>query len=180
MSRLQFGEGWGGSEGESSAHGSDPGTALSADSPVDVSSARDVLRSCLCSRTRMLERVLTRLYDDALDPVGIRVNQLTMLSIIASMASLRAVDIGRFLEIDKSTVSRGLASLKAKGWVMDTRPANGAPKRLALTAEGASILARAIPLWTAAGEAAEELLGKTSAEALRCAADAYLTRRAQS
>jgi DNA-binding MarR family transcriptional regulator len=128
----------------------------------------------------MLERLLTRLYDDALDPVGIRVNQLTMLSIIASMESLRAVDIGRFLEMDKSTVSRGLASLRTNGWVEDNRAETGNRKKLALTPEGANVLARAVPLWRAAGEAAEELLGKTSAEALRSAADAYLTRRAQS
>ncbi len=128
----------------------------------------------------MLDRLLTRLYDDALEPVGLRANQLTMLSLIASMKGLRAVDMGRFLEMDKSTVSRGLRRLRDKGWVAEEEPPGRGRKTLALTPEGASILSRAMPAWRAAGEEAQELLGETSAEALVCAADAYLARRARS
>jgi DNA-binding MarR family transcriptional regulator len=146
---------------------------------TDVTSAREVLRSCVCSRTRMLDRLLTRLYDDALEAVGLRVNQLTMLSIIASMKGLRAVDVGRFLEMDKSTVSRGLASLRDKGWVESAQSGGRRRKTLALTSEGASILSRAMPRWREADKQAEDVLGEASVEALRCAADAYLTRRAR-
>lgn len=144
-----------------------------------VASAREVLRSCVCSRTRMLDRVLTRLYDDALEPLGLRVNQLIMLSIIASMEGLRAVDLGRFLEMDKSTVSRGLASLRDKGWVKRAQSSGRGRRTLALTSEGAGVLSRAMPRWRAVDKQAEEVLGEASVEALRCAADAYLTRRAR-
>ena len=147
---------------------------------VDVGSAREVLRSCVCSRTRMLDRLLTRLYDDALDPAGLRVNQLTMLSLIASMNGLRAVDIGHFLEMDKSTVSRGLALLRENGWVEGIRLPGRSRRTLALTTEGASMLSRAMPHWREAGEEAEQLLGEASMEGLRCAADAFLARRARS
>ena len=112
---------------------------------VDVGSAREVLRSCVCSRTRMLDRLLTRLYDDALAPVGLRVNQLTILAIIASMDGLRAVDVGHFLEMDKSTVSRGLGLLKEKGWVEGTRQPGRRRTTLTLTPAGADILSRAMP-----------------------------------
>ncbi len=141
---------------------------------MDVAAAREVLRSCVCSRTRMLDRLLTQLYDDALAPIGLRANQLTVLSLVASMDGLRAVDVSRYLEMDKSTVSRGLALLREKGWVEDR-----GPKTLALTREGSSILSRAMPHWRRAGEEAEHLLGETSVEALRCAADAFLIRRAR-
>ncbi len=147
---------------------------------VDVGSAREVLRSCVCSRTRMLDRLLTRLYDDALAPVGLRVNQLTILAIIASMDGLRAVDVGHFLEMDKSTVSRGLGLLKEKGWVEGTRQPGRRRTTLTLTPAGADILSRAMPHWRTAGEEADKLLGETSVEALRCAADAFLARRARS
>ena len=140
--------------------------------------AREVLRSCVCSRTRMLDRLLTRLYDDALDPIGLRVNQLTMLSLIASMEGVKAVDVGRFLEMDKSTVSRGLARLREKGWVKQMGGGSSGSKTLALTDEGESMVSRAMPHWRRAGEEAESLLGGTSVEALRSAADAYLRRRA--
>jgi DNA-binding MarR family transcriptional regulator len=128
----------------------------------------------------MLDRLLTRLYDDALDPVGLRANQLTMLSLIASMNGLKAVDVGHFLEMDKSTVSRGLAFLREKGWVDEAEPAGRGRKTLVLTGEGAGMLSSAMPYWRAAGEEAEKLLGETSIEALRCAADSFLARRARS
>ncbi len=146
---------------------------------VDVAAAREILRSCVCSRTRMLDRLLTQLYDDALAPIGLRANQLTVLSLVASMDGLRAVDVSRYLEMDKSTVSRGLALLREKGWVEEGRSAARGPKTLALTREGSTILSRALPHWRWAGEEAERLLGETSVEALRCAADAFLIRRAR-
>ena len=146
---------------------------------VDVGAAREVLRSCVCSRTRMLDRLLTRLYDDALAPVELRANQLTVLSLIASMEGLRAVDVGRYLEMDKSTVSRGLALLREKGWVEEGGSVARGPKTLALTGEGASLLSRAMPHWRAAGKEAEKLLGETSVAALRSAADEFLARRAR-
>ncbi len=146
---------------------------------MDVAAAREVLRSCVCSRTRMLDRLLTQLFDDALAPIGLRANQLTVLSLVASMDGLRAVDVSRYLEMDKSTVSRGLALLREKGWVEEGRGAAQGPKTLALTREGSSILSRAMPYWRQAGEEAEQLLGETSVEALRCAGDAFLIRRAR-
>ncbi len=128
----------------------------------------------------MLDRLLTRLYDDALDRVGIRANQLTMLSLIAAMDGLKAVDVGRFLEMDKSTVSRGLRFLREKGWIEKSRAPGRRRMELALTPEGTRVLNRAMPSWRSAEEAAEKLLGDESVEALRRAADAYLRRRARS
>ena len=163
------------------SHGAqDGGDRSDLGAGVDKGSAREILRSCVCSRTRMLDRLLTRIYDDALDPVGLRVNQLTTLALIASMNGLRAVDIGHFLEMDKSTVSRGLAFLREKGWVEGTKSPGRTRTTLKLTPEGASMLSRAMPHWRAAGEEAERLLGEASVEALRCAAHAFLSRRARS
>ena len=143
-----------------------------------VGAAREILRSCVWSRSRMLDRLLTRLYDEALGPAGLGANQLTVLAMIASMDGLRGVDVGRYLEMDKSTVSRGLALLKAKGWVEEVRRARGG-RALALTPEGERVLSRAMPHWRSAGEQADELLGRTSVDALRTAADAFLARRAR-
>lgn len=140
--------------------------------------AREILRTCVCSRTRMLDRLLTRLYDEALRPTGLGVNQLTVLALIASMDGLRAVDVGRYLEMDKSTVSRGLSLLKRRGWVEEV-PFPGCPRALALTSDGAGVLTRAMPHWRSAGEEAQELLGRTSIESLQAAAAAFLLRRAR-
>ena len=84
-------------------------------SQVDL--AREILRTCVCSRTRMLDRILTQVFDDALRNIGIGSSQLTMLALVASLEGLRAVEIGRMLEMEKSTVSRGLSVLRKRGWI---------------------------------------------------------------
>ena len=60
---------------------------------VDGEVAREILRGCVCSRTRMLDRVLSRLFDDALAPLGVRANQLTVLALLGAMGGLRGTDV---------------------------------------------------------------------------------------
>ena len=127
----------------------------------------------------MLDRVLTRLFDESLAPVGLRANQLTVLSLLASMEGLRAVDVGRFLELDKSTVSRGLALLLDRGWVEERDRESGRGRTLALTTEGRALLNRALPLWRSAQLEAQQALGGESVDTLRMAADSFLRLRAQ-
>ena len=167
-----------GSPGSGASGGGDGGAGGRGQGATYKEGAREILRSCVCSRTRMLDRLLTRLYDEALRPTGLGVNQLTVLALIASMDGLRAADVGRYLEMDKSTVSRGLSLLKRRGWVEEA-PIPGCPRALALTSDGAGVLRQAMPHWRSAGEEAQALLGRMSIESLQAAAAAFLLRRAR-
>jgi len=40
---------------------------------------REVVENCVCHRTRMAARAVTRLYDDTLRSVGLRATQLAVL-----------------------------------------------------------------------------------------------------
>ncbi len=62
--------------------------------PLNGDVAREILRGCVFSRTRMLDRVLSRLFDDSLAPLGVRGNQLTVLALLGAMEGLRAADVG--------------------------------------------------------------------------------------
>ncbi len=146
---------------------------------VDGEVAREILRECVCSRTRMLDRVLSRLFDDSLAPLGVRASQLTVLALIGAMEGLRAADVARYLEMDKSTVSRGLVLLRARGWIEESAGPTKGSRRLDVTAEGRALLHSTLPLWRSAVEGAREALGGESVEALREAADSYLRLRAR-
>ena len=54
------------------------GVQVDAEVNVDGKTAREILRGCVCSRTRMLDRVLSRVFDDSLAPLGVRASQLTV------------------------------------------------------------------------------------------------------
>ena len=141
--------------------------------------AREILRTCVCSRTRMLDRILTQVFDDALRGVGIGSTQLTMLSLVASLEGLRAVEIGQMLEMEKSTVSRCLAVLRKRGWVHTVERKGGGGKGIGVTDQGNKVLKRAGPVWRMAETRARDVLGADTMESLKTAADSYLHLRAR-
>ena len=150
-----------------------------ASDPSDAEAAREILRGCVCSRTRMLDRVLSRLFDDSLSPLGVRANQLTVLALLGAMEGLRAADVARYLEMDKSTVSRGLALMRARGWIDESAGPTRASRCLEVTAKGRALLRDTLPLWRSAVDGARQALGEESVEALRGAADSFLRLRAR-
>jgi DNA-binding MarR family transcriptional regulator len=157
--------------------GSDP--TSSQEENLNVDGAREILRGCVFSRTRMLDRVLSRLFDDSLAPLGVRASQLTVLALLGSMEGLRAADVVRYLEMDKSTVSRGLTLLRTRGWVEESAGPNEKTRSLAVTTEGRELLQETLPLWRSAVDGARETLGEESVEALKDAADSFLRFRAR-
>ena len=78
------------------------------DGALGGEAAREILRGCVYSRTRMLDRVLSRLFDDSLAPLGIRASQLTVLALVGAMEGLRAADVAQYLEMDVTAKGRAL------------------------------------------------------------------------
>lgn len=126
---------------------------------------------CLASRLRLLNRVVTNLYDDALRPHGIRVSQMNILVVIALAGPLRAVDVARRLHLDTSTLSRDLERLIKHGWVRSS-PGKGRALRLEITAAGRQLLGKVREDWRAAQRQARKLLSPEAAEAIAGAVDA--------
>jgi hypothetical protein len=75
--------------------------------------AAEIARDCMASRVRRLERLLTRIYDDAIRPHGLTGSQLELLVALQLIGKTTAAAVGRRLELEKSTVSRNLARLVA-------------------------------------------------------------------
>ena len=78
--------------------------------------------TCLATRVRQLSRIVTRVYDDALRPLGITGSQYTLLAQLASRDGITAVEIGGDLDIEKSTLSRNLKRLLALGHLIMDPP----------------------------------------------------------
>ena len=108
----------------------------------------------MASRVRRLERLLTRIYDDALRDHGLTGSQLGMLVAIQLSGKTTAVAVGRRLELEKSTVSRNLARLAAAGLV---DPSDG----LRITVRGSAAIAACHPAWRQAQRKARRALHPT-------------------
>ena len=122
--------------------------------------ADDTASACLATRVRQLSRIITRLYDDALRPLGITASQYTLLAQLASRDGITAVEIGQELDIEKSTLSRNLKRLLALGHIIMDPPAGRRGRGLHLTPRGQVVLKEAYPIWAAAQSRSVAVMGE--------------------
>jgi DNA-binding MarR family transcriptional regulator len=113
---------------------------------------------CLAGRVRVLNRVVTGIYDAALRPYKIRISQMNILVVIAAVGPVRATDVSRRLKLDKSTLSRDLDRLLARRLVR-ARPAEGRTKNLEATDAGRALIEKVMPAWEIAQERVRAILG---------------------
>src|SRR5436309_507486 len=72
---------------------------------------------CIAVRLRMLNRVITNIYDHALRPLDLKVSQMNILVAAASMGTARPLEVCEYLHLDVSTISRNVDRKKARGWL---------------------------------------------------------------
>ncbi|HEY7326900.1 MAG TPA: MarR family winged helix-turn-helix transcriptional regulator [Gemmataceae bacterium] len=118
-----------------------------------------ISKTCIAVRLRLLNRVVTNYYDDALRPLGLKVSQLNVLIVTARLGLARPAQVCDILQLDASTLSRNVKPLQAHGWleVVPEEDARSHPFRL--TVQGKRLIEKAIPAWEKAQHQASELLG---------------------
>ena len=135
--------------------------------PADVAEiAMNTSSACLATRVRQLSRIITRVYDDAMRPLGITASQYTLLAQLAARDSITAVEIGHELDIEKSTLSRNLKRLLALGHINMDPPAGRRGRGLHLTPKGQAVLKEAFPIWQNAQKRAVGVMGAESRNTL--------------
>ncbi len=122
--------------------------------------------TCLATRVRQLSRIVTRVYDDALRPLGITGSQYTLPAQLASRDGITAVEIGPDLDIEKSTLSRNLKRLLALGHIVMDPPAGRRGRGLHLTPKGQVVLKDAFPIWQDAQKRTVGAMGSDSRSVL--------------
>lgn len=135
--------------------------------PKSHAIAIEIEGSCLAVRLRALNRALTSVYDDHLRPFGLKTSQLNVLVAIESAGALQPMQLAEALSLEKSTVSRNVDKLAARGWVESAPARQGRGQSLRLTAAGRRLLSAVAPAWRAAQERAVAALGHDGAHALR-------------
>src|SRR5262249_44029505 len=134
--------------------------------------AENTSAACISSRVRQLSRIIPRVYDDAMRPLGITVSQFTLLTQIAQQDGITAVDIGHTLDIEKSTLSRNLKRLLKDGHITMDPPAGRRGRGLHLTPKGAQVIQLGYPVWREAQSRTINVMGPESRSTL----DAFLTQ----
>jgi DNA-binding MarR family transcriptional regulator len=132
-----------------------------------------VARECIAVRLRLLNRVVTKLYDSALRPVGLKVSQMNILVATAKMGTARSIELSRRMQIDISTLSRNVERMRTRGWLENVPGEDAREQPFRLTSSGRRTLERAIPAWERAQSRARKLLGDAATDMLLEAGGAF-------
>lgn len=118
---------------------------------------------CVCGRLRRTSRALTRLYDEALAPVGLTVTQFAVMRTVSRMDRPGLVELAEATAHEKSALWRTLQPLVKKGWIAAEADRGARGQKLSLTSAGAEKLSDALPHWRIAQARVAETLGPREA-----------------
>ena len=123
---------------------------------------------CNCGALRQAARRVTRLYDEALAPVGLSTNQFSILARLNRVGPSTIQELAQLLVMDRSTLGHLLRPLEKRGFVkLEVSDEDRRSRRVMLTPAGKMAAARARPLWTAAQHSFENAFGKEAAFEIR-------------
>ena len=131
-----------------------------------------VAATCLSRQARLVNRVVSRVYDDTLRPLGLKASQFNIMVATARMGTARPADLCASLRLRPSTLSRNVNVLHVNGWIeFLPEETDGRAKSLRLTAAGSTLMRRSMSAWERAQSEVEGLLGKDGVKALGLLAD---------
>jgi DNA-binding MarR family transcriptional regulator len=132
--------------------------------------ARKVVQECAGLRIRQASRLLTRVYDDCLRPLGILQSQFAVLVGVA-MFGEKGAPMGALsakLVMDPTTLSRNVVPLEKAGLLRVARSPDDARARVVLlTRAGERMIEAAHPLWEEAQSRIRHTLGVAGFDSLR-------------
>lgn len=112
----------------------------------------DVIENCAAVRTLSAARSITKIYGDTLKPLGITITQFTLLITIGRVKPQSISEIGKWLNIERTSLTRNIKPLEASGLVTRSNEGPQRRRRIELTKKGEKLLISAYPLWREAQE----------------------------
>ncbi len=131
--------------------------------------ARTIAKECPGIRVRAAARMLTRVYDEALRPLGIQLSQLSVLVAVAMFGEQGATmgGLARVLVMDRTTLTRNVHPLERAGLLRVARSPDDARARVIfLSRAGERMIEAADPLWRQAQARIRGSLGADRVDAL--------------
>jgi DNA-binding MarR family transcriptional regulator len=133
---------------------------------LDMKRSTPTKLPCMCGSFRQTSRALTRLYETALRPLGLRATQFTILQALSLAGEVTQNRLGEILGTDTTTLTRTLLIMVRKGWIAERRAEDRRERRLLLAKGGQTLFNRALPIWEGAQSRLRHQLGKQAWENL--------------
>ncbi|MGA8569736.1 MAG: MarR family winged helix-turn-helix transcriptional regulator, partial [Candidatus Binataceae bacterium] len=128
---------------------------------------KQVGRECIAFRVRMLNRMITAIYDEALASVGLKASQFNLLVATVNREEARPAELAKYLEMDESTLSRNVERMCAKGWLRLEPEEDRRSHLIKVTEKGLGLIRKGYPAWQKAQEEVHRRLGSENVAALK-------------
>lgn len=118
-----------------------------------------ITTACVCTKIRRAARVVTRLYDEALAPLGLTTPQFALLRTLQRLGPITVTELSEATGHERSAMGRNLKLLADAGLVTLAPGRDARCRIVSLGSEGAAAIARAEPYWAAVQARIDGALG---------------------
>lgn len=119
----------------------------------------DVAGMCAGHKTKNAARILSRRYEEALRPSGLKSGQYTMLVVIAVTEDRTLTELAGHMGLERTTLIRNLKPLERDGLVTISDEGYRRARTVEVTDQGYAKLQTALPLWREAQASVRAELG---------------------
>lgn len=112
---------------------------------------------------RRASRAITQLYDELLEPSGLKVTQYSLLNHIKRLGPLSMNELSEAVRLERTTLVRNLKLLETMGLVSMNTEKTAKGRFVHLTERGLKSLELAVPYWNQAQQYLKELLTEEEA-----------------
>lgn len=114
---------------------------------------------CNCLNMRRASQAITEVYDEFLEPSGLKIGQFSLLRHIDRLGPVSVSDLANCIRLDRTTLVRNLKPLEERGLVEDISIEGTRNRQLKLTDKGVETYRLAEQLWIKAQNFFQEYLG---------------------
>jgi DNA-binding MarR family transcriptional regulator len=120
----------------------------------------ELLAECACFDLRKATRAVSRMYDDFLRDEGLNITQFSVLRVIYTQKELSISTLGRYMVMDRTSITRALAPLERDNLITSRSGADKRIRIVSVTNRGRKVIESAEPKWRQAQEALMETVGE--------------------
>lgn len=122
--------------------------------------------ACNCLNLRRASQAITQIYDEYLEPSGLKISQYSLLKHLKYMGPVSVSDLALEIRLDRTTLVRNLKSMEERGFIIDISANGSRNRQLKLTDAGLETFEKAEQLWNEAQDYIEHYLGEDYMETL--------------
>jgi DNA-binding MarR family transcriptional regulator len=127
---------------------------------MKVKTGSELLTECACFDLRRATRAVSRMYDNFLRDAGLNITQFSLLRLICVEKDLSISTLGRYMVMDRTSITRALAPLERDRLIYSRTGADKRIRIISVTNKGRKLVESAEPKWRQAQEALMDTIGE--------------------